>query len=150
MNKVILIGNLAADPETRQTASGVTMCTFRLAVQRRFANQQGVREADFFNITTWRQTAETCGRYLSKGRRVCVEGSLQNRSYDAQDGTKRFVTDIVAENVEFLSSRNEAAGFPRTDEVPAPHTAPAASAPAAGNVSAGFTDVTAEDDELPF
>ena len=143
MNKAILIGNLASDPETRTTQSGIAQCTFRLAVQRRFANQQGVREADFLQIVCWRQTAELCARYLSKGRKVAVEGSIQTRSYDAQDGTKRYVTEIVAENVEFLSSREEgqrggydapAAPAPRMQQAPA------------GN--GGFTEV--DDDELPF
>ena len=97
MNKAILIGNLASDPETRTTQSGIAQCSFRLAVQRRFANQQGVREADFLQIVCWRQTAELCARYLSKGRKVAVEGSIQTRSYDAQDGTKRYVTEIVAD-----------------------------------------------------
>ena len=142
MNKAILIGNLASDPETRTTQSGIAQCTFRLAVQRRFANQQGVREADFLQIVCWRQTAELCARYLSKGRKVAVEGSIQTRSYDAQDGTKRYVTEIVAENVEFLSSRDEGS---RGDFAPAaPAPAPRQAAPAAG----GFTEV--DDDELPF
>ena len=140
MNKAILIGNLANDPETRTTASGVTMCQFRLAVQRRFANQQGVREADFFNIIAWRQTAELCARYLSKGRKVAVEGSIQNRSYDAQDGSKRYITEIVADNVEFLSSPQ--GDRPRADN-PSPPPEPSGYAPDAD----AFTDV---DDELPF
>lgn len=142
MNKAILIGNLANDPESRTTSSGIAQCTFRLAVQRRFANAQGVREADFLTIVCWRQTAELCARYLSKGRKVAVEGSIQTRSYDAQDGTKRYVTEIVAENVEFLSSRDEGS---RGDFAPAaPAPAPRQAAPAAG----GFTEV--DDDELPF
>ena len=105
MNKAILIGNLVADPETRTTPSGVMVCQFRIAVQRRFANQQGVREADFLNIVAWRQLAELCSRYLSKGRKVAVEGSIQTRSYDAQDGSKRYATEIIADNVEFLGSQ---------------------------------------------
>ena len=143
MNKAILIGNLANDPESRTTASGISQCTFRLAVQRRFANQQGVREADFLTIVCWRQTAELCARYLSKGRKVAVEGSIQTRSYDAQDGTKRYVTEIVADSVEFLGSRDEGTrgGF---DAPAAPAPAPRQAAPAAG----GFTEV--DDDELPF
>ena len=142
MNKAILIGNLASDPETRTLPSGIVNCTFRLAVQRKFANQQGVREADFFNIVCWRQTAELCARYLSKGRKIAVEGSIQNRSYDAQDGTKRYITEIVAENVEFLGSRDEGS---RGDYAPAaPAPAPRQAAP----VSGGFTEV--DDDELPF
>ena len=143
MNKAILIGNLANDPESRTTASGISQCTFRLAVQRRFANAQGVREADFLTIVCWRQTADFCSRYLSKGRKVAVEGSIQTRSYDAQDGTKRYVTEIIADNVEFVGSREE--GSRGGDYAPAaPASAPRQAAPAAG----GFTEV--DDDELPF
>ena len=139
MNKAILIGNLANDPESRTTQSGIAQCTFRLAVQRRFANQQGVREADFLTIVCWRQTAELCSRYLAKGRKVAVEGSIQTRSYDAQDGSKRYVTEIVADNVEFLGSRDDA-----QRSVPA---APAKPAKPAGGKD-DFTEV--DDDELPF
>lgn len=140
MNKVILIGNLTRDPEARTTQSGTALTTFTVAVNRRFANQQGVREADFINIVTWRQTAELCARYLSKGRKVAVEGSLQTRSYDAQDGTKRYVTEVVADNVEFLSSGQQGDQRPRTEAVPAP--------PEPSFTPGGFTEV--DDDELPF
>lgn len=144
MNKAILIGNLANDPESRTTSSGIAQCTFRLAVQRRYANQQGVREADFLTIVCWRQTAELCARYLSKGRKVAVEGSIQTRSYDAQDGTKRYVTEIVADNVEFLSSRED--GGSRQGNY-----APAAPAPAPRNAAPANSDFTeVDDDELPF
>jgi len=142
MNKAILIGNLAADPESRTTASGVAVCTFRLAVQRRFANQQGVREADFLNIVAWRQTAELCARYLSKGRKVAVEGSIQTRSYDAQDGSKRYVTEIVADNVEFLGSpQGERSSHAENTPPPPPE-------PMGFAGGDGFTDI--DDDELPF
>ena len=145
MNKAILIGNLANDPETRTTQSGIAQCTFRLAVQRRFANQNGVREADFLTIVCWRQTAELCSRYLSKGRKVAVEGSIQTRSYDAQDGTKRYVTEIIADNVEFLGSRDDASrGGDYSAPAPAAAPAPRTAAPA----NAGFAEV--DDDELPF
>ena len=143
MNRVILIGNLANDPEARTTQSGISQSTFRIAVQRRFANQQGVREADFFTVIAWRQTADFCNRYLSKGRRIAVEGSIQNRSYDAQDGSKRYVTEIIADNIEALSSRNEDGGQPRRDNGPTPP--PAQPAPPSMN---DFTEV--DDDELPF
>ena len=147
MNKVIMIGNLAHDPEARTTQSGISQSTFRIAVQRRFANQQGVREADFFTVIAWRQTADFCNRYLSKGRRIAVEGSIQNRSYDAQDGSKRYVTEIIAENIEALSSRNEDGGQPRNyDNGPTPPSArPAQPTPPSAN---DFTEV--DDDELPF
>ena len=110
MNKVILIGNLAQDPESRTTQSGVAQCTLRLAVQRRFADKQtGKREADFFPVICFRQTAEFAAKYLSKGRKVAVEGSLQTRSYDAQDGSKRYITEVIADNIEFCDSRSEGA-----------------------------------------
>ena len=143
MNKVILIGNLANDPEPFTTQSGISRSTFRIAVQRRFANAQGVREADFLTVVAWRQTADFCNRYLSKGRRVAVEGSIQVRSYDAQDGSKRYVTEIIADNIEALGSRDEG-GQPRTrDEGPTPPPAPPSNAS-----RNDFTEV--DDDELPF
>ena len=141
MNKVILIGNLAADPESRTTQSGVQQCTLRLAVQRRFANQQGQREADFFNVVCWRQTAEFVARYLSKGRKIAVECSIQNRSYTAQDGSKRYVTEINAEHIESL------------DRAPDTAPQPAAQAPKADPPKQMRADEFIElpdDDELPF
>ena len=140
MNKVILIGNLANDPEARTTQSGISQSTFRIAVQRRFANAQGVREADFLTVVAWRQTADFCNRYLSKGRRVAVEGSIQVRSYDAQDGSKRYVTEIIADNIEALGSRDEAGAARPRDNGPTP--------PPAGPATNDFTEV--EDDDLPF
>ena len=144
MNRVILIGNLTADPELRKTASDISMCTFRIAVQRRFSNAQGVREADFINIIAWRQTADLCARFLTKGRKVGVVGSLQTRSYDAQDGTKRYATEVVADEVEFLSPNpNAQQGQYNSGDVPPPPEPPASYT---GNT--GFTQV--DDDELPF
>ena len=142
MNKVFMIGNLVVDPELRRTGSDIAVCTFRIAVQRRFTNQQGVREADFFNVVVWRQQAENCAKYLSKGRRCAVAGSLQSRTYDAQDGTKRNIVEIVADEVEVLSSPQERQ-YNNPGDVPAP------SAPSASYTSnTGFTQV--DDDELPF
>jgi single-strand DNA-binding protein len=106
MNKVILIGNLTRDPEFTTTANGIAMCRFSIAVTRRFKNGEGEAETDFFNIITWRATAENCSKFIKKGSKVCVVGSIQNRSYDAEDGTKRYVTDIVGEEVEFLTPKN--------------------------------------------
>ena len=143
MNKVILIGNLVADPELKKTASDTSFCTFRIAVQRRFANQQGVREADFINIVTWRQTAEFVARFLTKGRKCAVVGSLQTRSYDAQDGTKRYVTEVIADEVEFVDSRPSGSSQYNPGDVPPP---PEPSSSYTSNT--GFTQV--DDDELPF
>ncbi len=113
MNKVYLIGNLTRDPEVSATSSGVSVCRFSIAVNRSFTNADGNREADFFNITVWRNQAENCGKFLKKGSKVAVVGSLQNRSYEDKDGIKRTVTDIVANEVEFISStaRGDDMGF---------------------------------------
>ena len=133
MNKVILIGNLANDPESRTTQSGIAQCSFRIAVQRRFKGANGERETDFLPVVCWRQTAEFAQRYLAKGRKVAVEGSIQTRSYDAQDGSKRYVTEIIADSLEAVGSRDESA---QGTQKPAQ------------NHQAGFTEV--DDDELPF
>lgn len=108
MNKAILVGNLASDVDSRTTSGGIATCTFRVATQRRVANKDGVREADFHTVVCWRGQAENCARYLHKGSKVAIEGQIQNRSYDAQDGTKRYVTEIIADNVEFLTAKGEA------------------------------------------
>ena len=108
MNKVILIGNLTRDPELTETPSGVAVCRFAIAVSRDYAGADGTRETDFFNITVWRGRAENCGKYLKKGNKVAVVGSLQTRSYEDKDGIKRNVTDIVASEVEFLTPKNAA------------------------------------------
>lgn len=133
MNKVFLIGRLAADPELRTTGSGTAVCRFRLAVQRRFANSQGTREADFFQIIAWRQLGENCARYLGKGRQCAVTGALQTRSYDSQDGSKRYVTEIIADEVEFLGSKQDA----KTD-------------PEAPSAAEQFQETDEYDDQLPF
>lgn len=104
MNKVYLIGNLTRDPELSETTSGVAFCRFAIAVNRTFVNADGNREADFFNITVWRGQAENCGKFLKKGSKVAIVGSLQNRTYEDKEGVKRTVTDIVANEVEFLST----------------------------------------------
>lgn len=109
MNKVILSGNIAGKIESRTTGSGLAQASFRLAVQRKFSNQQGERETDFFQVVAFRKTAEFCQNYLAKGRKVIVEGAVQNRSYDAKDGTRRHVTEIIADNVEFADSKPESA-----------------------------------------
>lgn len=108
MNKVYLIGNLTRDPELAETSNGIKVCRFGIAVNRTYSTNEGERVTDFFNITVWRNQAENCGRYLKKGSKVAVVGSLQNRSYEDKDGNKRTVTDIVASEVEFLSTKNSA------------------------------------------
>lgn len=106
LNRVILIGRLTRDPELRYTPSGVAVTTFTLAVDRPFTNQQREREADFINIVTWRQLAETCANYLRKGRLAAVEGRIQVRNYDNNEGRRVYVTEVIADNVRFLESPN--------------------------------------------
>lgn len=106
MNKVWLIGNLTKDPELSETPNGLAVCKFSIAVSRDYSNSEGTRETDFFNITVWRGRAESCGKYLRKGSKVSVMGSLQTRSYEDKDGIKRSVIDVVANEVEFLTPKN--------------------------------------------
>lgn len=107
MNKITLIGNLTADPETRATQNGVTVCTFTIAVNRKFANADGDRQTDFFRINAWRQLGEVCAKHLSKGKKVAVVGELQARLYDAKNGEKRMSLDVQADEVEFLSPKDD-------------------------------------------
>ena len=106
MNKVILIGRLARDPEMRTTMSGANVTRFTLAVSRPFQDQNGERGADFINCVAWRRQAENIAKYCTKGRQVAVEGRIQTGSYDAQDGSKRYTTDIIVDNCTFLGSKN--------------------------------------------
>ena len=119
MNKVIITGNLSRDPEARTTQSGITQSTFDVAVQRRFKGPDGRREADFLTVVAWRQTADFCNKYLHKGSKVAVEGSIQKRSYTAQDGSKRWVTEIIADNVESVGDREDRqTAAPKTEVKP--------------------------------
>lgn len=105
INNVVLVGRLTRDPELRYTPAGVATTTFTLAVDRPFTNQSGEREADFIQIVTWRQLAETCANYLRKGKLTGVTGRIQIRYYE-KDGSRVYVTEIVADNVRFLESNN--------------------------------------------
>jgi single-strand DNA-binding protein len=105
LNRVILIGRLTRDPELRYTPAGVAVTQFTLAIDRPFSGGQGKeKEADFINIVTWRQLAETCASYLRKGRLTAVEGRIQVRNYDNSEGRKVYVTEVIADNVRFLES----------------------------------------------
>src|SRR5690606_5702414 len=115
LNRVILVGRLTRDPDLRYTANGgIAVTRFTVAVNRKFTNQQGEREADFINIVTWRALAENCGNYLKKGSLVAIEGRIQTRSYENQEGRTVYVTEVVADDVRFLSTprgdREESAG----------------------------------------
>ncbi len=145
MNKLTIIGNLTRDPEVRTTATGINVCSFTVAVNRRGRrdDQNGQPEADFFRVTAWRQLADICGKYLAKGRKVAVIGPVSVHTYTGSDGTTRASLEVTADDVEFLSSRNDA-------EAAGGYTTPAAEAPSvpAETPAAGFTAV--ETDELPF
>src|SRR5690606_20911710 len=104
LNLVVLIGRLVADPELRYTQAGVPVASFRLAVDRPFTNEQGERETDFLPVIAWRNLAEIIAHNLTKGRLVAVQGRIQTRSFQAQDGTTRWVTEVVADNVRFLDA----------------------------------------------
>jgi len=108
MNKLIITGNLTADPELRSTPNGVSVCSFTIAVNRRFKDANGEQKTDFFRINAWRQLGETCARYLSKGRKVAVIGELQARLYESKNGKTRMSLDVQADEVEFLSPRSDA------------------------------------------
>ena len=122
LNRIILIGRLTRDPELRYTPQGVPVASFSLAVDRPFANQQGNREADFIDCVAWRKLGETVGNHLTKGRLVAVEGRLQIRSYEAQDGTKRRVAEVICDSVRFLDRPRQDAGpgaeAPSSEDVP--------------------------------
>jgi single-strand DNA-binding protein len=106
MNRVVLVGRLTKDPELRYTPNGVPVATFTLAVNRSFTNQQGEREADFINCVVWRKPAENVANYLKKGSLAGVDGRVQTRSYDGQDGKRVYVTEVLAESVQFLEPKN--------------------------------------------
>ncbi len=144
MNKLTIIGNLTRDPELRSLSSGIQVCTFTVAVNRRNRSQNadnGQPEADFFRVSAWRQLGENCARYLSKGRKVCVIGPVSVNTYTGNDGNMRASLEVTADDVEFLSSRSETG-----DAAPAQNAAAPAPKPAspAGNY------VRVDEEELPF
>lgn len=112
MNRVVLVGRLTKDPELRYTPNGVPVATFTLAVNRAFSNQQGEREADFINCVVWRRPAENVANFLKKGSLAGVDGRIQTRNYEGQDGKRVYVTEIVAESVQFLEPKSASGGNP--------------------------------------
>ena len=159
MNKVFLIGRLTRDPELRYTGSNLPVATFSLAVNRNFSNQNGEREADFINVVVWRKQAENCKNYLTQGSQVAVEGRLQTRTYDDNNGQRRYITEVVADNVEFLGSRNSSNNSngtaPAENAGPSPYDFGDSPEPKGTDVDSNpFADFGASieisDDELPF
>ncbi len=140
MNRAMLIGRLTKDPDLRATGSGISVCTFTVAVDRRFQSRDTqTREADFIPVVVWRGQAENCAKYLQKGSQVAISGSIQTRTYDAPDGSKRYITEVVADEVQFLSRPNSADG---NDD--------AARAASLGNSPFGSNMQAVEDEDIPF
>ena len=129
MQKITFIGNLCSDPEVRSTPNGITVTTLVVAVDRKFKDAQGDKKTDFFRVVCWRQLGEICAKFLSKGKKVAIIGELQARTYEAKDGTVRTSLDVQADEVEFLSPKQQG------NDEPAPD-------------ANGFTDVDASD--VPF
>ena len=142
LNCAVIMGRLTADPELRQTPSGVAVTRFTVAVDRSFVKAGEERKADFINVVAWRQTAEFVTRYFSKGSMIAVQGSIQTGSYE-KDGVKRSTFEVVADNVSFCGSKSESgtSGAPRT---------PVAAAPSFSNGSVDDFAAMADDDDLPF
>lgn len=121
MNKAILIGRLTRDPELRYTSSNRAVCQFTVAIDRPFTNQgTGQREADFINVVAWDKTGENVGKYMSKGRLIAVEGRIQTRNYENNEGRKVYVTEVIANNVQFLESRNATTNNDSFNSMPEP------------------------------
>ena len=140
LNKIIVIGRLTRDPEVKTLSSGNAVANFSVAVDRRFKNQQGERETDFLDIVAWRKTAELVGQYCSKGMKVAVDGSLQVRTYQAQDGSNRKAYEIVADSVQFLNKGK--GGGQQSNSAPPPVVPPD---PPPANAQPGDSE-----DDLPF
>ena len=147
-NKVILGGRLTADPELKQTQSGIPVVSFSIAVNRRYQSKDAPQQTDFFNVTAWRATAEFVSKYFRKGSSICITGSMQNRTWTDQQGQKRYATDIVADEVMFVDSRQDSAGSSSAPQyTPDAYSAPSFSTPAA---SAPKFEEVKTDDDLPF
>lgn len=145
MNKVILIGRLVQDPELRFTQSGVPVCNFTIAIDRPFTNQSGERETDFIDIVVWRKAAENVAKYMAKGRQVAVDGSLQIRSYEDNNGIRRRAAEVVADRVEFLGNGQTGTNRPQSNSFSQ------AQPPLSHNNMGGLgEEVVFDDDDLPF
>ena len=143
MNKVFLIGNLTRDPELTETAGGVSVCHFAIAVNRSYTSSDGERQTDFFNVTAWRGLADTVARYTKKGNKVAVTGSIQIRNYEDNQGVRRTAVDVIAQDIEFLTSKNTG-----SDEF---YDAPAGGAPSNPPAKKKPTLQSFDDDgDIPF
>ena len=151
LNKVVLAGRMTADPELKQTPSGVSVLRFTLAVNRRFSRGanggEGEQQTDFITLVAWRQTAEFISKYFRKGSALCVTGSIQTRSWQDQQGQKRYATDVVVDEAMFVDSRNESAGA-QGNYVPDAYNATPSFSSNQG-AAPNFEELNTDDD-LPF
>lgn len=148
MNKVILMGRLTADPELKQSAGGLSVTRFIVAVDRRY-NKDGESRADFITCVAWRQTAEFVCKYFHKGKQILLEGQIQTRSWDGDDGRKRYATEVLVDSVEFVGPKTE----PENNTYPYGGSAAgyrSATTPAEAGDIDGFEDIDANEDDLPF
>lgn len=150
LNRVVLVGRLTRDPDLRYTASGRAVANFTIAVNRPFTNQQGDREADFINCVIWNKPAENLANYMSKGNLIGIDGNLQSRSYDGQDGKRVFVTEVVAGSVQFLESKNKTASNQNNNQVMKQTQNNANENDAAFQYHEHIEPIDISDDELPF
>ncbi len=166
MNRVLLVGRLTKDPELRYTPNGIAVATFTLAVNRTFSNQQGEREADFINCVVWRKPAENVANYLKKGSLAGVDGRLSTRNYEGQDGKRVYVTEVVADSVQFLETRSsgnneqrgsfapQPSGFGYNDQGSNPFGSSGNNRPSAPRNDDPFANagqpIDISDDDLPF
>lgn len=154
MNKVVLIGRLTRDPDLRYPSSNIPVANFTVAVNRPFENQNGEREADFINVIVWRKQAENVKKYIGKGSLVGVEGRIQTRNYEGQDGKRVYVTEVVADRVEFLESKNQSQNRVSSmpNEFEEPQTVPPVPTTSVEeDLFANFgSEIEISDDDLPF
>jgi single-strand DNA-binding protein len=141
MNKIVILGRLTKDPDVKYVASGKAVATFTMAVDRPFTGQDGKREADFIPVVIWGKTAELVGNSCAKGHRLLVEGRLQIRSYDGKDGNRHWVTEVIANNVEFVERKADSANR---------HIAPAGDMGAAPRAGAAKSDMSGLGTSVPF
>ena len=151
LNRVILMGRLVSAPELKTTPAGVSVTSFRIAVDRNYVKQGEERKADFFDIVCWRNQAEFVCRYFGKGSMIAIDGQLQSRTYQAKDGTNRYVVEVVADNISFTGERRDNSTSATTQPSPAAPTAPATPAPTSAPTAAPAGDFSDFDfGDLPF
>lgn len=134
MNKCELVGRLTKDPELKLTSNQTAYCNFTIAVDRRFKDSNGQRQADFINCVAWKQTATFVQKYFHKGNRIGIVGSIQTRQYEGNDGAKHFITEVIVDEAEFVESQTQTAPAPQTQTEPTQDNAPAEEAPAVGEL----------------